>query len=267
MLEDPAAAPMTAEESRQLPSTHRERPLPAERPVTIFLNEHEVVTLQATPTHLDELAVGFLFSEGLITGPGDIQRLDVGKRGIVKVVSPSSTDEDFGLRRRYVTSGCAEGMTFVSAGHAKDITPIPPAPPVPAARLVRMMTLLEQASEMHRTTGGVHACGFGTVDADELAVAREDIGRHNSLDKVFGRLMLDGIDPSGGVLLTTGRISYEMVVKAAKAKVPIVLSRTAVTDLAAEIASDLSLCLIAYVRGSRYRVVSAPERVRESEST
>jgi FdhD protein len=246
-----------------LPPHHGPRPLPAERPVTIFLNEREVVTLQATPRHLDELAVGFLVSEGLIAGAGDIERLEVGKKGIVKVTSPTAAEEDFGLRRRVVTSGCVGGMTFSSAGHAKDIAPLPPGAPVPAEDLLHLMVLLDQASEMHRTTGGVHAAGFGTAGAGELAVAREDIGRHNSVDKVLGRLMLDGIDPSSGVLLTTGRVSYEMVVKAAKARVPIVLSRTAATDLAAEIASDLSLCLIAYVRGSRYRVVSAPERVSE----
>jgi len=241
---------------------YKERPLPAERAVTIYLNEHEVATLQVTPQHLDELAAGFLHHEGLLEDREAIERLEVDrKKGLVWVTAPTARDEDLHLRRRVVTAGCGQGMTFISAGHAKGITPIPPSDPVSGADLLDYMRQLDEASIMHRTTGGVHGSAFARPGEPEILVAREDIGRHNTVDKVLGRLMLDGVSPEGGIMLTTGRISYEMVVKMAKARVPIALSRTAVTDLAAEIASDLGVCLIAYVRGTRFRTVTHPERL------
>lgn len=247
-------------------SRYKERPLPAERAVTIFLNEHEVATLQASPEHYEELAVGFLRNEGLIGSRADVANVEVDRRkGMAWVTSPTAKDEDLHLLKRYVTSGCAQGMTFVSVGHAKGIEAVPPpAEPVPATELIDLMRMLDQASVQHRTTGGVHAAAYARPAAHELVCAREDIGRHNCVDKVFGRLLLDDIPSEGGILLTTGRISYEMVVKTAKAKIPLALSRTAVTDLAAEIANDLGVCLIAYVRGRRFRTVTHPEHVTGS---
>lgn len=242
--------------------SQKDRPLPAERAVTIYLNEHEVTTLQATPEYLDELAVGFLHNEGLVADRRAVENIEVDrKKGLVWVSSPTAKDEDLYLRRRYVTAGCGQGMTFISVGHAKDISPIPPGDFIPTDELLGFMQDLERASVLHRTSGGVHACGFARPGHHALLVAREDIGRHNAVDKVLGRLMLDGIPTDGGILLTTGRISYEMVVKTAKAQVPVALSRTAVTDLAAEIADDLGVCLVAYVRGQRFRVVTHPERI------
>lgn len=242
---------------------YKERPLPAERAVTIYLNEHEVATLQASPEDYDELAVGFLRNEGLIDERADIEGVEVDRRkGLAWVTSPTARDEDLHLMKRYVTSGCAGGMTFASVGHAKGITPVePPAEPVPGAELLEFMRQLDEASVMHRTTGGVHAAAFARHGEPKVVCAREDIGRHNCVDKVLGYLLMQDSPSEGGILLTTGRISYEMVVKTAKARIPIALSRTAVTDLAAEIAADLGVCLIAYVRGKRYRVVTHPGHV------
>lgn len=244
-------------------SRYKERPLPAERAVTIYLNEHEVATLQASPQHYDELAVGFLLSEGLIDSRAAIDSVEVDRRkGMTWVTSPTARDEDLHLRKRFVTSGCAQGMTFASVGHAKGIAPVEgPEPPIAGSELLEAMRQLDKASVMHRSTGGVHAAGFARPGVSQLVVAREDIGRHNCVDKVLGRLLMDDEPSEGGILLTTGRISYEMVVKTAKARIPIALSRTAVTDLAAEIATELGVCLVAYMRGTRYRLATHPEHV------
>ncbi len=111
----------------------------------------------------------------------------------------------------------------------------------------------------YRDTGGMHACALS--QRGTICVVREDVGRHNAVDKVVGQAWLDHIPTEDGVLLSTGRISYEMAVKAAKARAAIVVSRSAVTDLAAQIADELGITLVGYARGGRLTVYTHPERV------
>jgi FdhD protein len=125
------------------------------------------------------------------------------------------------------------------------------------------MGQMAREGSLYRETGGVHACAFAR-DGHTLIV-REDVGRHNAVDKVLGRAWLDRVPTEGGVLLTTGRISYEMAVKAAKARVPVVVSRTAVTELAAEVAATVGLTLVGYARGGKLTVYTNPDRVRVVE--
>jgi FdhD protein len=112
----------------------------------------------------------------------------------------------------------------------------------------------------YRDTGGMHACALARDGVVEII--REDVGRHNAVDKTLGRAWLDRTSTEDAELVTTGRISYEMAVKAAKARVPIVVSRTAVTGLAAEVAERAGVTLVGYARGGRMNVYTHPERIR-----
>ncbi|MHB8706530.1 MAG: formate dehydrogenase accessory sulfurtransferase FdhD [Coriobacteriia bacterium] len=244
--------------------TRRSRGMPAERAVTINMNDVEIATIQATPDDLEEMAAGFLVSEGLLSDRGALLGIDVDhKRGMVYVRTNEPVPDDLVYRRRYITAGCGKGITFASIGHTLGLDPVVSDAVVDSEDLYDMMGQMARGAVAYRDTGGMHSCALGRDGA--VLLVREDVGRHNAVDKVLGRAWLDGISAAGGVLLTTGRISYEMVVKATKAAVPIVVSRTAVTELAAEIADVVGLTLVGYARGGKLVVYTNPQRVRTGE--
>ncbi len=244
--------------------TRRARGMPSERPITVVLNDVEIATIQGTPSDLEEMAVGFLVSEGLIASREALGAIDVDhKRGHVYVASEESVPEDFKYRERYVTAGCGKGITFASVGHAAGIEPVVSDMTISSGGLYDLMGQMARAAVAYRDTGGMHSCALGKDGV--VTILREDVGRHNALDKVLGRAWLDGIDTTDCVLLTTGRVSYEMAVKAAKARVPIVVSRTAVTDLAADIGSRVGISVVGYARGGKLVVYTHPERIIEED--
>ena len=241
-------------------ATRRPRGMPSERPITIHLNDVEVATTQSTPSDLEELAAGFLVSEGLLSDRDALRSIDVdAKRGLVWVTSDEEVPSDLVHRTRYMTSGCGKGVTFASVGHAKGLAPVTSTTTVSAEALYGLVGEMARDATLYRDTGGMHACGLARNGV--LISVREDVGRHNALDKLLGRAWLDRIPTSDGILITTGRISYEMAVKAAKASAPIVVSRSAVTDLAADIAGELGITLAGYARGGKLTVYTHPERV------
>lgn len=239
------------------------RGLPSERPVTVHMNDIEVATVQASPGDLEELAAGFLLAEGLLSDRDALIGVEADRRrGLVYVTTDEQVPDDMVFRTRYVTSGCGKGVTFTSLGHAKGLEPVVSEATVTAGEVYDMVGQLARGAERYRDTGGVHACGL--AKDGRVTIVREDVGRHNALDKLLGRAWLDRVPTNEAVLVTTGRVSYEMAVKAAKARVPIVVSRTAVTDLAAEIAAELGITLVGYARGGRLTVYTHPRRVLET---
>ncbi len=236
------------------------RAMPSERPVTIHLNDVEVATTQATPRDLEELAVGFLVSEGLLTNRDALRGVDSDvKRGLVWVTSSEEVPSDLSSRTRYITSGCGQGITFASLGHTRGLDPVRSDLTLTSSAVYALVGEMARAAGAYRDTGGMHACGLARDGV--LQFVREDVGRHNAVDKLLGRAWLDGVPTTDAVLISTGRISYEMAVKAAKARVPIVVSRSAVTDLAAEVANSLDITLAGYARGGHLAVYTHPERI------
>lgn len=243
---------------------HHAGRMPAERPITVYMNDVEVATMQATPDDLEELAAGFLVSEGLLEDRDALRSIGADhKRGLVYVETDEAVPDELTFRRRYLTSGCGKGVTFSSVGHAKSLAPVPPGFTVAASDLREWMRQMNEQASKYRDTGGMQACALAA--GGKVRLVREDVGRHNAVDKVLGRAWLDRIPTDDAVLLSTGRVSYEMAVKAAKANVPVVASKSAVTDLAAEIAAGLGITVIGYSRGGSMVVYTHPERVREDE--
>ena len=238
------------------------RRLPVESPITIYLGEEQVATIQATPDDLPELAVGFLVSEGLLTDRDSLSpsvTVDH-KRGLVYVTTTETIDPALLRRERYITAGCGKGVTFSSVGHALGIEPVVSSLVIESTAVYELVGQMARGAIRYRDTGGMHACALARGGVVEIV--REDVGRHNAVDKTLGRAWLDRLPTEDAVLVTTGRISYEMAVKAAKARVPIVVSRTAVTGLAAEVAERAGVTLVGYARGGRMNVYTHPERIR-----
>jgi FdhD protein len=238
--------------------------MPSERPVTIYMNDVEVATMQATPDDLEELAAGFLVSEGLLEDREALRSIAADhKRGLVYVETNEEVPDELTFRRRYITSGCGKGVTFSSVGHARSLKPVESGFTVSAEDLHHWMRTMNEQAGKYRDTGGMQACAL--AGGGKVRIVREDVGRHNAVDKVLGRAWLDRLPTDDAVLLSTGRVSYEMAVKAAKAGVPVVASKSAVTDLAAEIAGGLGITVVGYVRGGSMVVYTHPDRVREHE--
>lgn len=233
---------------------------PIERSATIYINGDELVTVQTSMEHLDELACGFLVSEGILQVRDELEHVRVNEEtGEVRVrTTRSKTIPVRAMGKRLVTSGCGKGFSFVSPGDALGIGRLNSSFAIPAAENPGLMKEFLRASRRP----GMHSSAL--VKDDEIRLLRQDVGRHNTVDMIIGRLWLDGIEDRDCILMTTGRISYEMVVKAAKARIPVLVSRTAATDMAIKLANKLGVELVGYVRGNDMQVYTDGSRLVES---
>ncbi len=226
-----------------------------EHPFTIFINDKELVTILCTPRDLKELTVGFLFSENYIDDINEIKAMDIGegcKTINVIVKERTQTLRDKYRGRRTITSGCGKNTSFYNIVDSKTSMKITKRLPISPSSVVQLMGEFNKLSVLFKETGGVHSCGLGRVDG--ILFYAEDIGRHNALDKVLGSGHLSGLSFEDTLVLSTGRISSEMLIKAAKRKIPLIISRSAPTSLAVELAKELGISLIGFARGNKMNI-------------
>ena len=222
----------------------------------IFVNGQELATFMCTPHNLDELAIGFMRSEGFIQSLDDIE---------VLTLSDNGTCVDIWLRdlsfspppRRIITSGCGGGVTFDDLSGRQ--TPITKQRMVTPARATALMKKLHLAAELYNEVRGIHTSALS--DGQELLLVSQDVGRHNTIDRLWGQALKQGIPTEDKILLTSGRISSEMLNKSAKMGVPVAITRTSPTSLSVELARAWNITLIGYARGKNFRVYSVPERI------
>lgn len=230
-----------------------------EVPLSIIVNQQELATLMCTPDKLECLVLGFLYLEGIIQSLEEVQHLRVcEKDGLAKVYLQQRRPHH---ARRVYTSGCGRGISFASALEGQTVVEIPC--PVSPLQIQRLMGELHERADLYRTCGGVHASGLS--DGARIIVVAEDIGRHNTLDKIQGECLLRKISPMGKILLTTGRISSEMIRKAARMQVPVVVSLTSPTSLAVELAEVAGITIIGYAKGRSFNIYSHPSRLVSAE--
>ena len=227
-----------------------------EEPLEIRVDGRPVAVTMRTPGHDEELALGFLLGEGLIDGPRDAGPPPDLAGNTVEVSGPLLREA--GERSFYTTSSCGvcgKGALEEVAVHA---APLGPGPVVARDVLAGLPDRLTQPG--FERTGGLHAAGLFT-SAGELLAAREDVGRHNALDKVLGRALLDGLVPLREcVVAVSGRLAFELVQKCAVAGVPILVGVGAPTSLAVSLADSLGMTLCGFAREGRVNVYTAPER-------
>lgn len=231
----------------------------AEFPLTIILNNRELVTLLCSPSELDYLAIGFLSSEGLLKGKDEIKKVVVDDvRGVVRVETTKEEKELADLFKRFITSGCGRGASFYSAADIQQ-TKVESKITISAAEIFSLVKEFQHRSLTYRATGGVHSAAL--CDAKSILLFSEDIGRHNAVDKIFGRCILQGIPTDNHIILTSGRISSEILFKVAKRNIPVLVSISAPTNLGVKLAADLGITLIGFVRGEKMNAYANSWRI------
>jgi len=238
-----------------------ETPVVREIPVTLRLNGREIITLLASDDALDYLAAGFLKAEGFVARREDIVAIRVDSTTGTVDVEATGVDPlvERLLERRSVTSGCGKGTTFTHALDALQARQAPAGPRVSIGQVRQLVRDLLRGSDLYRQAGGVHSAALATTEA--IVIFRDDIGRHNAVDKIHGECLLREIAVDDKVLLTTGRISSEILVKAAKLGVAILVSRSSPTDLALELAGRTGMTVIGRVRGGGLTIYTGEQRV------
>ena len=232
-----------------------------EYPLTIILNNQELVTLLCTPAHLDYLAVGFLSSEGLLKSKDEIKKITVDeKRGVVRVETNEKIKQaDEIVFKRLITSGCGRGASFYSAADVIGQKKVESKTTISSNEILELAREFQHRSQIFETTGGVHSAAL--CDNKNIVIFKEDVGRHNAIDKIFGECLLQDVNPDGRIILTSGRVSSEILIKAAKRNIALLISKSAPTDMGVRLASDLGITLIGFVRGKRMNVYANDWRV------
>jgi FdhD protein len=232
---------------------HDSTAVPKEMALTIYINSTELVTILCTPTKLNCLVLGFLYSEGIISGMSDVTSMRVCEEDSLADVKLSKSGYTPPARRT-LASGCGGGVSF-----ATELQKVESQVTVKPEEVFSLMKQLNEKAELYRFSGGVHTSAL--CNNSNVLVVAEDIGRHNTLDKIMGECLLTKLATEDKLLLTTGRISSEMLSKAARMRTPIIVSRSSPTDRSISLAEKSGITLIGYVRGSRLSVYSHEERL------
>ncbi len=232
-----------------------------ERPVTLYLNGREVVTLLCAGHHLDELAAGFFYAEGFVQSPRDVVGLKIDEQaGKVEVAAAGEDRLSERLwQKRTVTSGCGKGSLFYYSLDALLSKPVTSDLRVSPGQILDRVGDVNHMSETYRRTHGVHNAALASPE--RILLFRDDIGRHNAVDMIVGRVFLDSVPLGDKMLITTGRLTSEMLIKAAKVGIPVLVSRNTATSLAVELADSLGITLVGYARAGKFTVYSGRERI------
>ncbi|TCN22700.1 formate dehydrogenase accessory sulfurtransferase FdhD [Mesobacillus foraminis] len=235
-----------------------------EYPVTVKINGQEFVTMVCTPEHIDEMVIGYLASEGIIKKYQDIEDLWVQeKSGFVHIKTEKANvlSRNF-QNKRYLTSCCGmsrQGFVFVNdALTAKKMNK--KRVKISIDDCFRLMNEMQISAETFHQTGGVHNAAL--CDADGIVLSRMDIGRHNALDKIYGHCLKNNISIGDKILVFSGRLSSEILLKVAKIGCEMVLTKSAPTELALKLAEELQITTVGFIRNQSLNVYTCPERIQ-----
>ncbi len=258
MQSPPSLAIHRLEKGRLLP---RQRSIVQEFPLRLVVNGRELATLVASPHRLNALTAGFLRLQGFISSLDDLECL--GLCSEVGLAQVRIRGEIPGGLTPTLTSGCGTGIVFNLPEEAEGKKV--PSRSYSDASLFALMAELARRAEQYREHGGIHSAAVG--DGERLLLCAEDIGRHNTLDRIAGEALFKSIDLAGTLLVTSGRISTEMVAKAARLGIGLLASRTSPTDRAVELAERCGIVLVGYLRGETMEVYTHADRLHLAPRT
>lgn len=229
-----------------------------EFPLDIQVNGEKVVTLVCTPAYMKELVIGYLFSEGILSDMDDVNSIQVFDfQAFVKLKDEIMINNK--LRHKIITSGCGKSTVYtdlVGSGLKK----IRNNNKIDGKVILKLASILSKRSNLFKKTGGVHNSLLANLNGD-IIVFREDIGRHNTVDKIIGNMILNRHSSHNKIMVVSGRVSSEILLKVARKKIPILVSRSAPTDMAVRLAYRLGITLVGFVRGKRMNLYTHVKRI------
>lgn len=231
-----------------------------ERPLTLFLNAREIVTMMTIGDHPDLLAIGYLLNQNMLRADDEITAVEHDDDlGVVVVRTKRRTDYEEKLKKKVQTSGCAQGTVFGDLMEEIDKIVLSTTARLKTSWLYALTRKINTEPSLYLKAGAIHGCVL--CQQDRPLVYMEDVGRHNAVDKIAGYMFLNKIEPGDKIFYTTGRLTSEMVIKTVKMGIPILVSRSGFTAWGVELAQKAGLTLIGRARGKRFVCVAGEDRL------
>ena len=231
-----------------------------ERPLTLFLNGREIVTMMTIGDHPDYLAIGYLLNQNMLRADDRITGIDYDEElETVVVRTDRETDFEDKLKKKTLTSGCAQGTVFGDLMEKFEEVRLDPDAVLRTSWLYALTRKIITVPSLYLAAGAIHGCVL--CEEDRPLIYMEDVGRHNAIDKIAGYMHLHGISPSGKIFYTTGRLTSEMVIKTVQMGIPILISRSGFTAWGVDLARQAGLTLIGRAKGKRFVALAGSERI------
>jgi len=231
-----------------------------EHPLTLYLNSREIVTMMTIGDYPDYLAVGYLVNQNMLRPDDEITAIEHDPEiDTVVVRTRRQTDFEAKLKKKTLTSGCAQGTVFGDLMEKFDEIKLPADAVLKTSWLHALTKKINTAPSLYLEAGAIHGCVL--CEEDRPLIYMEDVGRHNAIDKIAGYMFLKRISPVNKIFYTTGRLTSEMVIKTVQMRIPILISRSGFTAWGVELARKANLTLIGRAKGSRFVVLAGPERI------
>ncbi len=231
-----------------------------ERPLTLFLNAQEIVTMMTIGDFPDFLAVGYLLNQNMLRPDDEITGIDYDPElEVVVVRTERATDYEAKLKKKVRTSGCAQGTVFGDLMERFEQVRLPADAVLRTSWLYALAKKINTSPSLYLKAGAIHGCVL--CEQDRPLIYMEDVGRHNAVDKIAGYMFLNGIAPAGKIFYTTGRLTSEMVIKTVQMQIPILISRSGFTAWGVELARQANLTLIGRAKGKRFIALAGETRI------
>ena len=235
-----------------------------ERPLTLFLNGQEIVTLMTIGDRPEDLAVGYLLNQNMLRAGDEIIAIDHDPEIDTIVVRTSGrTDFEDKLRKKTLTSGCAQGTVFGDVMESFGAVTLAPDAVLRTSWLYRILRAINTAPSLYLEAGAIHGCAL--AERDRVLLYMEDVGRHNAVDKIAGYMFRHAMSPDDKIFYTTGRLTSEMVIKTVQMRIPILVSRSGFTAWGVELARQANLTLIGRAKGARFLALAGEGRIVRDE--
>ena len=231
-----------------------------ERPLTLYLNGQEIVTMMTIGDYPEYLAVGYLVNQNMLVADDEITGIEY-DQDIDTVVVRTARDTDFEdkLKKKTLTSGCAQGTVFGDVMESFDKASLPADAVLRTSWLYALLKKINTAPSLYLEAGAIHGCVL--CQEDRPLIYMEDVGRHNAVDKIAGYMYLEGMAGADKIFYTTGRLTSEMVIKTVQMGIPILISRSGFTAWGVELAGETGMALIGRARGKRFVALAGESRI------